>query len=652
MWLKSLKKCTLKVAVIGHWNAMQQKNYSIDSVLKKWRQSCVMEKNVKNHEKYLDIALRLYVLPSFIPTVEKITKEDAEDHYKALTIYQIQDALTIFDREFAKAVAEGKTTESTGKNYRSALKKFMAWVKKEPWWKGIVASSSVQKVPRRSKLPSMPKKKRGKLIRRSLKKDELSTSLQQELAEFQDFRRTGGLNLPRAISHSLLGQQQGFIRRPKLDPVDDTTIQQEEEKILYFWGWHSQQYPECELSLALLTDIDLLDDFICWVLEERGVSSSTGVKLSQVAISIAKWINYSKTNRRNWSDIPLILELRNLKNEYLEDYNDEKVLTDSQKWEKKELNHDQLREVVDYLRTRCSNYGQIQITRGTKQYSARIIRNLSAIARSWQTYLLVKLLVYCPVRQEEIRNFILGTSLLRTVDDQGQVRYVVKLTEHKRDQTGNIRHYPLPSIVSDDLDIWLFTWRPLILEHLKTLEGWKKFWDYSPNEIEQRQRKIDGVRDGTYIPRSKLSPADYIRQHEAKIAGIQYRLDAWPIAQKNMATHDLVFFSFGKKDAMAFGNPLNISLFWQTVRRATAIATNELYGAENVKWINPHAFRHIAEKHLRLLGKTHLADAFGALIGHSEDMGDKYANQILSEYEITQDIVDNWWIDCRFADFP
>ncbi|MEB3161378.1 MAG: hypothetical protein VKL20_07955 [Synechocystis sp.] len=624
---------------------MQQKYHSISSVLKTWHQSHKIDKNDQNQEKYLDIALRLYVLPGIDPTLQGIAKGGAEEHYKVLKIDQLQNALTIFDRKFADAVAEGKTSKSTGKNYRSALKKFMAWVEMQPWWKGMVASSIVQKMPRRSKLPSMPKKKRGKLIRRSLKKDELSASLQKELADFQEFRQTGGLNLPRAINHSLLGQQQGFIRRPKLDPVDPSTIQQEEEKILYFWGWYSQQYPGCELSLALLTDIDLLDDFICWVLDERGTSSSTGIKLSQVAISIAKWLNYNKTNRRNWSDIPLILELRNLKNEYLEDYNEEKVLTDSQKWEKKELNHDQLREVVDYLRTLCSNYGQIQITRGTNQYSARTIRNLSAITRSWQTYLLVKLLVYCPVRQEEIRNFVLGTSLLRTVDDQGQVRYIVKLTEHKRDQTGHIRHYPLPAIVNDDLDIWLFTWRPLILEHLKTLEGWMEFWNYPPDAIEKHQRKIDGVKDGTFIPKSKLSPADYIRQHEERIAGIQYRIDAWPIAQNNMATHDLVFFSFGKKDAVAFGNPLNISIFWQTVRRATAIATNELYGAENVKWINPHAFRHIAEKHLRLLGKTHLADAFGALIGHSEDMGSKYANQILSEYEITEDIVDNWWID-------
>jgi hypothetical protein len=34
-------------------------------------------------------------------------------------------------------------------------------------------------------------------------------------------------------------------------------------------------------------------------------------------------------------------------------------------------------------------------------------RQISAVARSWQTYLIIKILVYCPVRQEEIRNFAL-----------------------------------------------------------------------------------------------------------------------------------------------------------------------------------------------------------------------------------------------------
>ena len=31
------------------------------------------------------------------------------------------------------------------------------------------------------------------------------------------------------------------------------------------------------------------------------------------------------------------------------------------------------------------------------------------------------------------------------------------------------------------------------------------------------------------------------------------------------------------------------------------------------------------------------------LIGHSKEVGDEYARQITSEYEETEDIVDDWW---------
>jgi len=38
-----------------------------------------------------------------------------------------------------------------------------------------------------------------------------------------------------------------------------------------------------------------------------------------------------------------------------------------------------------------------------------------------------------------------------------------------------------------------------------------------------------------------------------------------------------------------------------------------------------------------------MSNAFGTLVGHSKQMGDEYAAQITSEYELTEDIVDDWW---------
>jgi hypothetical protein len=622
---------------------MLSKKYTLKFVLDLWSKSPQRAKRNLNQEKYLDIALRLYVLRKIDPKAKGLEKSEFSTYADSFTIDRLKDGLAIFDAEFAIAVEQGQTARSTGKNYRAALRQFFDWLEQQPWWQGLFSSTIVKTVTKRDKLTAMPKKKRGPLVRRSLDKNNLPDYLKKELAEFQEFRLTGGRVLSRNINQSKNGEERGMVRRPKLDPVKPSTIQQEEEKILYFLGWYSQKYPNSELHLELLTKINLLDDFIDWVMDNnQEVTNSTSVKMTQVAISIAKWLNYHKTNRRNWSDIPLILDLKGINSEYKEDYLEEKKILDAQKWPAKELSHEDARKVVDYLRTLCAERSTVKIYRKAKEYEGTHARELSVIVRAWQTYLLVKILVYCPIREEEIKNWVFNDSLFRYVDNNGNPYYVVSLDKHKRDKTGKIRHYPLPSILTEDLDAWLFNWRKLVVDLVQTPEGWMDFWGYSPNIIEQYQNKIKKAKNGIVNPKLTITREAYLQEKEKRLAGVQYRLDAWPVAQEKLQKYDRVFFSFGKKDAIAFGQPLEVSIFWQTVRRATAIATHALFG--EAKWVNPHAFRHIGEKHLRLLGKAHLADAFGALIGHSKEIGDEYANQILSEYDITKDIVNNWWL--------
>lgn len=621
---------------------MLSKKYTLKFVFDLWCESPQRAKSNPNQEKHLEIALRLYVLPKIDPKAKGLEKSEFSTYADSLTIDKLKDGLDIFDAQFAIAVEQGQTAQSTGKNYRAALRQFFDWLEQQPWWQGLFSSTIFKVVPKRDKLTAMPKKKRGPSVRRSLDKNNLPDHLKKELAEFKEFRLTGGRGLSRNINQSKNGAERGMVRRPKLDPVKSSTIQKEEVNILYFLGWYSQNFPNSELHLDLLTNINLLDNFIDWVIDNRGVTNSTSVQMTRVAISIAKWLNYHKTNRRNWSDIPLILDLKSVNNQYTEDYQAEKKILDAQKWPAKELSHEDARKVVDYLRTLCAERGLKNFKRGTKEYNGTNIRNLSAVVRAWQTYLLVKILVYCPTREEEIKNWVFNDSLFRYVDDNGNPYYVVSLKKHKLDKTGKIRRYPLPSILTEDLDAWLFNWRKLVVDLVQTPEGWMNFWGYSPNIIEQSQNRIERAKNGILSPKLTITREAYIQGEEKRLAGIQYRLDAWPLAKEKMQTYDRVFFSFGKRNAIAFGQPLEINIFWQTVRRATAIATHALFG--EAKWVNPHAFRHIGEKHLRLLGKAHLADAFGALIGHSKEMGDEYANQILSEYDITKDIVNNWWL--------
>jgi hypothetical protein len=90
----------------------------------------------------------------------------------------------------------------------------------------------------------------------------------------------------------------------------------------------------------------------------------------------------------------------------------------------------------------------------------------------------------------------------------------------------------------------------------------------------------------------------------------------------------------------SFGKPFNDENFCSMVTNAVEFATQALFGQP--RRTNPHAFRHIGDKHIRKIknGKT---KAFDQLIGHTEAMGDDYAEQILSEYEQTSSVVDNWW---------
>jgi integrase len=200
------------------------------------------------------------------------------------------------------------------------------------------------------------------------------------------------------------------------------------------------------------------------------VSHSTAVEMAGVAVAIAKWLNYQKSTRRNWLDVPIVLELQDLEGEYAEIYELEKRQHEAEKWPQKKLTHKQARQVVQYLQKLCApNYGKHD--KETGEFLSHGTRRVSAVARAWQTYLLVKILVYCPVRQEELRNWKLGETLFRKEDEQGNPYYVVKLKEHKRSSiTGKTRHYRLPAILTEDLDLWVYKWRPLIVKSVQTLD--------------------------------------------------------------------------------------------------------------------------------------------------------------------------------------
>jgi len=651
-------------------------NYTIYTTLHLWKSYRPAKSEDRNLDKLVSIALRQHIIPKLDEEVNELSIKEFADYSYRQSVKILKDAMSVLEVVLAEKVEAGEIKMSTANNYRWALNKFMQWLMMQPWWQSLWVEDKVKVTPILSKLPPQPKrKKKGTQICVALKLSNLPEYLLSELEEYRLFRtkaippsnqcknllselssnHSDDVEEDVFINHDAIQVDEGevdlsphqsrnytFIRKPKLEKLKSSTYQKEVEHILYFWGYLQQFSPEIELHLSLMTDVDLLDDFVYWVIDNRYVSHSTGVNMANTAIAICKFNNYHRTKRRNWSDIQQLRDLQNLRNEYREEYELEKKQLESEKWANKELTHSQARDVVNYLRHSCASRNSLpNRTTGERTFSSA--RKLSAVARAWQTYILVKLLVYCPVRQEEIRYLVYGESLLRKVDSQGNVSYEVFLEEHKLDYTGEPRHYRLPDIIRADLDYWIFNLLPQIRGAVQDVESWLKFWGYPLDKVEGIERKIKDAQAGILPSRTKRSQSEYIKEQQRLLKAAQRRISAFELAKANLEEHDLIFIMFGKHVTEAFGKPLDVATVWITVRRAIAKASFALF--KEAKWTNPHALRHIAEKHLRMIGKGDLADAFGALIGHSGKMGAEYAAQITTELEITKDIVDNWWLE-------
>lgn len=614
------------------------KSYSLGYALSLWSKSKAAKGVGVSFEKNLSIALRLYVIPS-LDEGAKLSPKTFVEYCNKFPVSRLQSSLAVFDQQACVAINSGRLSQVTKNIYRSALQRFLSWLDQQVWWIELFPSpiNNHDVAPFRIHSRSKPRSEQPKPYEYSLQKPHLSEHLSGQLESYQQFRLTGG----KSARQRRQNRQAGEVRRPKTKAVKLSTYKKEEHIILCFLGWYAQTYPNASLDLKLLTDPASLDDYAFWVTEVRGTSHARAASAADSAIAVAKWLNYDQSRRRNWSDIPIVMELKDLLNEYSEIYEQEKKRNTSEKWKNKKLTHEEARQVVQYLKSLCApNYGKHN--KETGEFLSHGKRPNSAIARAWQTYLITKILVYCPVRQEEIRNYIFGETLFRKEDEQGNPYYVARLLEHKRSQTtGRPRHYRLPAILTEDLDLWTFKWRPLILNTVKTSDEWMEFWGFSSDKVERLHQRVEAASRGEISDKVVSSVGEYLERGEIKLRGVENRLAAWKTAKENLESHKSLFFMFAKGHAESFGQPHTVTSVWSMVSEAISGATQALFGEP--RWTNPHALRHIAEKHIRQIGKQKIAHAFGTLIGHSKEMGDAYAKQITSEYEQTVNIVDSWW---------
>lgn len=606
-------------------------SYTLNQALKYWRKSKESQTVSSSFEKYLFIALRKYIIPKLYPELGVMTPKDFKAYIDKIMVKNLDNAIAIFEESSNSAVANQELSKRTQQNYYSVVKRFINWMKEQLWWQELTSSPQNYKIcPPQVKVEKKPKSKNAskKLSPYGLTVEELPVTVQEELEDFKEFRLKG----KQYIRSKLRSQGKRRTRNyPQVNSVKEKTIEYDQTVITRFLGWYIQQNFNQELSLKLLTNVDLIEQYAQWSIQVRKAKHTTAINVINTAIAIAKWLNFDKIEERDWSDIPLILELQDLHSEYKEIYKKEKQSSQAKEWNDKEISHKQAREVVQYLGQYCAPQVSCYV-KDKKQYQARN-RRLSAIVRSWQKYLIIKILVYCPVRQEEIRNLKLNETLFRQFDEQGFPYYIVNLKEHKRSSYKRERIYRLPSILTEDLNIWIDYWLPLIMNSIQTVEKWIAFWGDDLQQINKRKERLQQEKS------ISIKNNEKIKKKEKRLQKIDEYIENLPQVQETLNSHNYLFFKLS--DYRSFGQPHDITSIYQLVTNEMIKATKALYGEP--KLIRPHDFRNIAEKQIRLLGKSDITNTFATWIGHSEEMGDEYAAKITTDDELTEEIVDNWW---------
>ena len=639
-------------------------NYSLLKIINLWSQTSEVISN-PTLLKHLKTVLKLYILKTLDKkfAVNKITPEEFDSfcHKTSIQHLQPENWINIFKENFSSAVASGKTSRSTQGNYSSALGRFLKWMREESWYQEIFLHNLPEKAPPHISV-KRNKKKRIEDYEFGLKPDELSDELDKFIKNWREFwvktnhleeklnetpqsyptreelNRTSGERRKKREERKRENQELGTSDKPISTKLDkDKTLKNYTGSILRFLGWcvNIEGYLIDEITPDWITDKILLEDYATYLTQSRGCGSHSGLCTVTAALSVAKYLTYEDSKQNDWSDIPLVKSLRNLSVHYQGEYDKEKTRSDEEKWEKKEITHQQARQVVQYLYQLCARHD----SKGNERSGA-------AILKAWRVYLIVKILVYAPIRQQEIRKLRVGSTLITITDSNGLRRYAVKIKTHKNsNKTGKPRYYPLPEILTKDLDIWLQVIRPTAIEAASSLEAYLNFFDgYS---LEGEQKLICAIAEAKQGRTQKKvkSLEKYIHFQQRNLNAIQRRISSWDTARANAEVCDHVFFTLGASGNLGcFCEPYDGDRYvniWQMVSAAVGKATLVLFG--EARFLNPHGFRHIGSKHLRKVGKAQHKEAFSSLQGHSAKVDDEYAAQITKDYDLIEEIVDDWW---------
>ncbi|MCC5661433.1 hypothetical protein LC608_31675 [Nostoc sp. XA010] len=606
----------------------------------------------------LKIALKSYILPTLNHEVNSLIFTENFDKVCCdinLSEFTLERVLNTFEQACDNHLKNNSININTKENYRSAIIKFFKWLQTQDWYREQSTITLLEIFPK-IYAHKTPSKTYNGNREYGLKEENLSPKIYLDLKEYEKFwsQNSHSQYLSDIYFEKVESQAERRIQRlkqaeqeagkntssltPSFRKLETKTLLQYKEYILRFLGWcvNIEGYDIEDLYLDLITIKSFYQTYIAWLIQHRSCETSVALKVLGVSVSVAKYKTFKKSQTIDWSDIPLVTSLREQRNMYANIYQKDYPKIQEKKWDLKYISHVQAQEVVEYIYHNNCSFKRYYRDRDTLKTS---IRNLSSVVNSWQNYLMIKFLVYVPVRQEELRKLVIGTTLKLIVDSQGNERYAVKIKYYKNSSKKlKPRYYPLPHILTADITTWIEEIRPLALQAPETVESWVSFWGYSLKTISTLERKIQ-ENEMKGIPDDK-----YYKSLQVRLRAKQNRSNARNIAKENARNCNHLFFSTGhsnpEKFACSFEN-IHYGNVSERISQVMGNTTFALFG--EAKFLNPHGFRNIAAKHLRQLGKHDEKDAFSALLGHSVEIDNDYADVVTSDYDLIECVVDNWW---------
>ncbi len=204
---------------------------------------------VANHSllKNANTALKKYVVPGLIANVEKLTSDEFATYCQKTSVFELQNALSIFDTRFSAAVALKQISKGTRRTYRWPLSRFLEWLEQQIWYKELFPEPIDLPMPAHHGVtvkPSRGKRKRAKAY--ALKIEQLSPMAAKELRTLEEFWTKKGREAKRA-------------RRGEKHVRLSTFKDMKQYHILCFYGWYVniEGHSLDELRLSLFTDVSL-----------------------------------------------------------------------------------------------------------------------------------------------------------------------------------------------------------------------------------------------------------------------------------------------------------------------------------------------------------------------------------------------------------